>query len=136
MAGPNHPDRVVTPSRGLPVDLLLVPPASSGPVCHHVRQQIAWICITGTRPPSLSSGCIQPILGGGGESGSLCLPTSSYLGKSGEVAGLPMHKNHCPSLTQHDLVLGPSDHVEPDPIVPAKSAQSLSCSIRFFTGIC
>ena len=44
----------------------------------------------------------------------LCLPTSSHLGQSGEVAGLPVQENHsdCSRVT-----LGPSDHVEPDTIV-------------------
>ena len=72
----------------------------------------------------MGSGCTQPVLG---ESGSICLPTSSHLGQSGgEVAGLPMQQNNsdCTGLTQHALVLGPSGHVQSDPIVPTHPAQS------------
>ena len=38
-------------------------------------------------PWGMGSGCTQPVLGG---PGSICLPTSSHLGQSAEVAGLPM----------------------------------------------
>ena len=52
------PSRVVPPFRDLPGDLLPVGPASGGPFCHLV-QQIASICITSSRPPSMGSGCSQ-----------------------------------------------------------------------------
>ena len=64
-------------SRVLPVDLFLAAPATNGPVCYQVQQQVASICITGTRPPSMGSRCTQPALEG---SGPLCLSTSSHLG--------------------------------------------------------
>ena len=54
-------------------------------------------------------------------------PTQSHLGQSGgEVAGLPMQQNDpdCTRVAQHALVLGPSDHVQSDPSVSAKPAQS------------
>ena len=77
-------------------------------------------CFTGTKTPGIGSGCTQPALGG---CGPLWLPTSRHLGQSsGEVAGLPMRQNHsdCSRVAQHALVLGPSGHVEPNPIVPAQ----------------
>ena len=90
-AMPGHPDRMVPPSSGLPVNLFPVAPASSGPVCHQIQQQIASICIIGTRPPGTGSGCTQPALGG---SGPLCLPTGNHLGQSGgEVADNPCKRN-------------------------------------------
>ena len=56
--------------------------------CHQVQQPTATVCVTGSRPPDLGSGCAQSVLG---RSGPICLPTSSHLGQSGgEVAGLPM----------------------------------------------
>ena len=48
---------------------------------------------------------------------------SHHLGQSGgEVAGLPMQKNHsdCPGVAQHALVLGSSDHVQSDPTEPVQ----------------
>ena len=60
-----------------------------------------------------------------GGSEPVCLPTNSHLGQSGvEVAGLPMQENHsdCSRVAQQALVLGSSDYVHPDLIVPAHSA--------------
>ena len=74
----------------------------------------------------MGSGCIQPALGG---SGPLCLPSSSHLGQSGGVvARLP--DPDFSRVPQHTLVLGPSIHVEPDPIVPAESAQSVDSAVQ------
>ena len=49
------------------------------------------------------------------------MPSGSHLGQSGEVAGLPMKKNHSyySRVGQHALVLGSSGHVEPNPTVSA-----------------
>ena len=123
-ARPDPPDRVVSPSSGFPVDMLPVAPASSGVARHHIQQQIASPCITGTRPLSMGNGCTQSDLGG---SGMICLPTSShFVASSGEVARLPVQKNYsdCPRVAQHALVWGPSVHVEPNPTVPALSVDS------------
>ena len=88
-ARPDHPNGVVSPSRSLPNNMQQVTLASNRPICHKVQQQIASVCVTGTGPPGLSSGCTQPAMGG---SGRICLPTSSCLGQSGEVAGLPIKR--------------------------------------------
>ena len=64
--------------------------------------------------PSLS--LTQPAMGG---SGCLCLPTSSHLGQSSaEATRLPRQQDDpdCSRLAQHALVLGPSGHVQPNPI--------------------
>ena len=56
----------------------------------------------------------------------------------GEVARLPMQENHsdCSGVAQHALVLGSSDHVQPNPTEPAQSAQPVdSYSIRSLTEI-
>ena len=68
-----------------------------------------------------------------GESGRICLPTSSHLGQSGgEVAGLPLQENHsdCSGVAQHALVLGSSDHVQSDPTEPAQSAQPVDTTFQ------
>ena len=84
---PDHPNRVVSPSRGLPHNMQQVAPISNRPICHEVQQQVTSVCVTGTRSPGYSSGCTQSAMGG---SGRITLPTSSHLGQSGgEVAGLP-----------------------------------------------
>ena len=83
-AGPDHPNGVVSPSRGLPSNMQQVAPAQIRPFRHKVQQQVASVCVTDTGSPGLSSGCTQPIIGG---SGRICLPTSSHFGQSGgEVA--------------------------------------------------
>ena len=105
-------------------------PTQSGPVCHQV-QQASTVCLTGSRPPGISSGCTQPVKGG---SRSACLPTSSHLGQSGgEVAGLPVQQNDtdCSRVAQNALVLGSSGHVQSDPTVPAQSTQSGDLSQPF-----
>ena len=107
---PDHPNRVVSPSRGLPNNMQQVAPASNRPICHEI-QQVTSVCVTGTRFPGHSGGCTQSAIGG---SRLLCLPTSSHLGQSGgEVVGLPMQENHsdCSRVAQHALVLEPSGHV-------------------------
>ena len=127
---PDHSNKMVPSPRGLPSHILPVAPAPSGLVCHQVQQQTATVCVTGSRPPGMDSGCTQSVLG---RSGPICLPTSSHLGQSaGEVAGLPMQQNHtdCTGVTQHSLVLGSSSHVQSDPSVPAQSAQSGDSTIQ------
>ena len=50
------------------------------------------------------------------------LPTDSHIGQSGgEVARLPVPEvdHYCPGVAQHDMVLGPSGNVQPDPIASA-----------------
>ena len=121
---PDHSNRMVPSPRGVQSYMLPVAPATSGPVCHQVQQQTTTVCVTGSRPPGMASGCTQPIMG---KSGPICLPTSSHLGQSGgEVAGLPMQQDHsdCSRVAQHALVLGSSDNVQSDPFVSAQPAQS------------
>ena len=115
---PDHSNKVLSPSRGIPSNMQQVAPASNRPICHEV-QQVASVCVTGTGSPSHSSGCTQSAMG---RSGRICLPSSSHLGQSGgEVAGLPMQENHsdCSRVAQYALVLGPSGHVQSYPIEPA-----------------
>ena len=107
-----------------------VAPATSGPVCHQIQQQTTTVCVTGTRPPGMGSGCTQPVLG---KSGPICLPTSSHLGQSGgEVTGLPMQQNHSDRsrVAQHALVLGPSVNAQSDSPVSAQPAQSGDSAIQ------
>ena len=98
--------------------------AQIGLVCHQVQHQASTVCLSSSVPPDMGRECTQPVIGG---SGSLCLLTSSHLGQSGgEVAGLPVQQNDtdCTRVAQHVLVLGPGGHVQSDPSVPAKPAQS------------
>ena len=92
------------------------------------NNKLPLFCVTGTRFPGHSSGCTKSAMGG---SGCICFPTSSHLGQSGgEVARLPMQKNHsdCSGVAQHALVLGPSDHVQSDPTEPALQAQPVNAA--------
>ena len=104
--------------------MLPVAPAPNGLICHQIQQQTYTICVTGSRPPGLGSGCSQSILG---KSRPICLSTSSHLGQSGgEITGLPLQQDHsdCTRVSQHALVLGPSGNVQSDPSVSAQPAQS------------
>ena len=121
---PDHSNKMVPSPRGLPIHMLLVAPTPSGAVCHQVQQQTATVCITGSKPLGVGSGCTLSVLG---RSGPIWLLTSNHLGQSGgEVAGLPMQHNHtdCTGVAQHALVQGSSGHVQSDPTVPAQSGDS------------
>ena len=121
---PDHSNGLVPSPRSFPSYMLLVAPATSGPVCHQIQQQTTTVCVTGSRSPGMCSGCTQPVMG---RSGSLCLPTSSHLGQSGgEVAGLPTQQDHFDRtrVAQHALVLGSSSNVQSDPLVSAQSGVS------------
>ena len=123
---PDHSNRMVPSPRAVQSYMLLVAPATSGPVCHQVQQQTTTVCVTSSGPPGMGSECTQPIMG---KSGPICLPTSSHLGQSGgEVAVLPMQQDHsdCSRVAQHALVLGSSGNVQSDPFVSAQSGISTS----------
>ena len=127
---PDYSNRMVPPSRGLPDHMLQVAPAPDRPICNEVQQQVTSVCVTSTGYPGSSSGCSQSAMGG---SGCICLPTSSNIGQSGgEVARLPMQKNHsdCSGVAQHALVLGSSRYVQPNPTEPAQSARPVDTTLQ------
>ena len=119
---PDHPNRMVPPSRGFPDLMQQVAPASNRSLCHEIQQQIAPVCITSPGPHGHCSGCTQPVMG---ESGRICLPTDSHIGQSGEVAGLTIPKvdPYCPGVAQHAMVLGFGGDVQSDPIALAPADQ-------------
>ena len=128
LARPDHPNRVVSSSKGLPNNMQQAAPAPDRLVCHEA-QQIASLCVTGTSSPGYSSGYTQSDMGG---YGCIRLPTRSHIGQSGgEVAGLTMQENHsyCSGVAQHALILGSSGHVQPNPTEPAQSTQSVDTAL-------
>ena len=48
---------MVPSSRSVQSYMLQVAPATSGPVCHQVQQQTTTVCVTGSGPPGMGSGC-------------------------------------------------------------------------------
>ena len=54
-ARPDHPNRVVSPSGGLPSNMQQVAPASNRFICHEVQQQVASFCVSCTGSPGHSS---------------------------------------------------------------------------------
>ena len=128
-ARPDRPNRVVSPSGGLPSNMQKVALTSTRSICHEVQQEVALVCVTGTGSPGYSSECAQFAMVG---SGSIHLPTVSHVGQSGDVAGLPMQENHsdCSGVAHHALVLGSSGHVQPNPTEPAQSAQPVDITIQ------
>ena len=128
--GPDHSNRMVPQSRNLPSYMPPVAPTHCGPVCHQVQQQATTVCLTGSRPPGMGSGCSQPVMG---RTGPLCLSTSSHLGKSGgEATGLPLQQNHtdCTGMAQHALVLESGGNVQPDSPVSAQHTQPSVSTIQ------
>ena len=128
--GPDHSNRMVTPSRGFPSYMQQVAPTSDRSICHEVQQQVTSVCVTSTGLLGSSGGCTQSAMG---ESGRIRLSTSGHLGQSGgEVAGLPLQENHsdCSGVAQHALVLGSIDHVQSDPTEPAQSAQPVDTTFQ------
>ena len=128
--GTDHPNRMVPPSGDFPGPVQQVAPASNRSLCHEIQQQVAPVCITSSGSHGHCSGCTQFVTG---KSGRVCLPTDSHIGQSGgEVAGLPIPKvdHHCPGVAQHDMVLGPSGNVQPDPIALASTAKSTDSTLQ------
>ena len=128
--GPDHPDRMVSPSRGFSKVMQQMAPASNRSICHEVQPQFTSVCLSGTRPPRNSSGCTHSAMRG---SGYIRLPTDRHIGQSvGEVTGLAMQENHsdCSGVAKHALVLGPSDHVQPGPPPLAQPAQSVNTILQ------
>ena len=94
------------------------------------QQQAAPVCITSSGPHGHCSGCTQFVMG---RSGRIRLPTDSHIGQSGgEVAGLPIPEvdHHRPGVAQHDMVLGPSGNVQPDPIAFASAAKPTDSTLQ------
>ena len=93
---PDHPDGMIPSPRSVQSYILPVAPATGGPVCHQIQQQTTTVCITGSGPTGMGSGCTQPIME---KSGPICLSTSSHLGQSGgEVAELPFQQDYSDCL--------------------------------------
>ena len=121
---PDHSDRIVPASRGLPVDMHQVAPTSNRPYRNKVQQQTTSDCVTSSRLPSLSIRYTQSAFEG---SGPICLSTSSHPGHSGgKIKGLLVQENHsdCYKVAQYARVLGSGSHVRPDNPVLAQPADS------------
>ena len=106
-----------------------VAPPSDRSLCYEI-QQVATVCITSSGFHGHCSGCTQFVMG---KSGRVCLPTNSHIGQcGGEVAGLPVPKvdHHCPGVAQHDMVLGLSGNVQPDPIAFASAAKPTDSTLQ------
>ena len=129
-AGPDHPDRMVPPSRGFSGAMPQMAPTSDRPLCHEVQPQVASVCVPSTGLPGCSSECTHSAMGG---SGCIRLPTDCHIGQSGgEVKGFPVQENHsdCSGMAQHALVLGPGDHVQSSTYQPAHPAQSVDSTLQ------
>ena len=129
-AGPDHSDRVVSPSRGFSDIMQQVAPTSDRSLSHEVQQQVTSVCVTSTRSPGHSSGCTQSAIG---ESGCLRFPTDRHIGQSGgKVTGLPMQEDHSDlsMVAQHASVLGSSDHVRSNPTESAQLAKPVNTTLQ------
>ena len=126
----DHSDRMVPLARNLPSHMRQVAPASNRSLCDEVQQQTTPVRITGSGPQGHCSGCTQFVMGGPGR---IRLSTDSHIGQSGgEVARLPVPEvdHYCPGVAQHDMVLGPSGNVQPNPITSASIAKSTDSALQ------
>ena len=129
-AKPDHPNRMVPPSRHFPRLVQKMAPASDRPVCHEVQQQVTSVCVSSAGHSGSSSGHTHPAMGG---SRCIRLPTDRHIGQSGgEVTRLPVQEtnSNCPGVAQHALVLGLSDHVQSGPYQPAQPAQPAHTALQ------
>ena len=96
---------------------------SNRPLSNEVQQQVTSIFVTGKGSPGLNDGRTQSVEDLDAYAFS---PTTNQGQSDGEVAGLPMKKEHsdCSRLAQLALVLGSSSHVQPDPIESAQPANT------------
>ena len=102
---------MVPPPGGFCSDMPALAPSVSGPVCHPVQSQTSPVCIPGSRPVSVGSGCLKSPLGGPGR---LCLsPDGPSTSGGNETFGprVPSSDPDSARLAQHALVLGPGQHV-------------------------
>ena len=105
------PNGMVPPPGGVCSNMPALAPPVCGPVCHPVQSQTSPVCIPGSRPISVGSGCLKSPLGGPGR---LCISTDSPSSSGGnETFGPRIPSSHSDStrLAQHALVLGPGQHV-------------------------
>ena len=126
----DHPNRMVPPSGHFSGLVQKMAPTSDRPICHEVQQQVTSVCVSGAGHSGSSSGRTHTVMGG---SGCIRLPTDRHIGQSGgEVARLPVQETHsdCSGVAQHALVLGLSDHVQPDPSKPAQPAQPADTALQ------
>ena len=105
------PNGMVPPPRGVCSNMPALAPPVCGPVCHPVQSQTSPVCIPGSRPISVGSGCLESPLGG---PGCLCISIDGPSSSGGnETVGPRIPSSHSDStrLAQHALVLGPGQHV-------------------------
>ena len=111
---PSDSNRVVPISAGVHSLVFQVDPTSGGFVCNPVQSQTTTVCLTGTRPDSLGSRCLESTVGSIG--GVRLSPRVS--GSPGnlkvEGSGLSQDDPHCPRMAKHALVLGSSESVSSD----------------------
>ena len=59
---PDHSNGMVPSPRSVQSYMRPVAPATSGSVCHQIQQQTTTVCVTGSGPPGMGSGCTQPVM--------------------------------------------------------------------------
>ena len=85
----DHPDGMVPSPRSVQSYMLPVAPATGGPVCHQVQQQTTTVCITGSGPPGMGSGCTQPVME---NLDPYAFPPAAILGKVVKLQDYPCNR--------------------------------------------
>ena len=90
--GPDHPHRMVSPSRCLSLIMQLVAPASNRPICHKVQQKVSSVCDTSTGPLTWA---VDALILPWEDLDTYAFPPVAMLAKVVEkLQGLPMQENH------------------------------------------
>ena len=127
-ARPDHPDPVVSPSRGFPSNMQQVALASNRSICHEVQQEVTSVCVTSTGSPGLSSWCSEPNMGG---SRCLCFPPAVIFGKWWRSCRAAHARESFWSLQGGPTcLLVSSGHVQPNPIEPIQPAQPANTALQ------
>ena len=116
-ARPDHPNKVVSPSGGLPSNMQQVAPALNRPICHLILQQVAFVWVTGAGSPGHSSGCAQSVVAG---SGSIHLPSFSHIGQTVMLQDSPCKR----IIVIAPWFWGPGGHVQPNPTELAQTVDT------------
>ena len=121
---PSDSNRVVPISAGVHSLVFQVDPTSGGFVCNPVQSQTTTVCLTGTRPDSLGSLCLESTVGSIGGVRFSPRVSDSPGNLKVEGSGLSQDDPHCPRMAKHALVLGSSEPVSSDSLQASPGTRS------------
>ena len=123
---PDHPNRMVSPSRGLPNNMQQVALASNRPICHEVQQ------VTSVSPvPDLAT-AVDALSLPWEDLDTYAFPAAAILGKVDKLQDSPRNRIILLALGWPNMpwFWGHSDHGQSDPTEPAFLAQPVNTALQ------